>query len=71
MRALVLTGHGSPQEVLRVEARAEPAPGPGQVRIAVRAAGLNWADLVARRGLYPDAPPPPAVLGYGSPARSS
>jgi NADPH:quinone reductase-like Zn-dependent oxidoreductase len=64
VRALVLTGHGSPGDVLDVQDRPAPEPGAGQVRIAVRAAGLNWADLVARRGLYPDAPAPPAVLGY-------
>jgi NADPH:quinone reductase-like Zn-dependent oxidoreductase len=38
--------------------------GPGQVRIAVRAAGINFADTMARVGLYPDAPKPPCVLGY-------
>lgn len=64
MRALVLTGHGSPEDVLEVQDRPAPVAGPAQVRVAVRAAGLNWADLVARRGLYPDAPSPPAVLGY-------
>jgi synaptic vesicle membrane protein VAT-1 len=64
VRALVLTGHGPPEAVLEIQERPQPAVGSGQVRIAVRAAGLNWADLVARRGLYPDAPTPPAVLGY-------
>jgi NADPH:quinone reductase-like Zn-dependent oxidoreductase len=34
------------------------------VRIAVRAAGINFADTLARVGLYPDAPKPPCVLGY-------
>jgi NADPH:quinone reductase-like Zn-dependent oxidoreductase len=34
------------------------------VRIAVRAAGINFADTMARVGLYPDAPKPPCVLGY-------
>jgi NADPH:quinone reductase-like Zn-dependent oxidoreductase len=63
MRAVVLTRHGGP-EVLRVEERADPPVGPGEVRIAVRAAGLNFADTVARVGLYPDAPDPPCVLGY-------
>jgi NADPH:quinone reductase-like Zn-dependent oxidoreductase len=63
MRALVLTGTGGP-EVLRVEERPEPAVGPGEVRIAVRAAGINFAELLARAGLYPDAPKPPCVLGY-------
>ena len=41
-----------------------PAPGPGQVRIAVAAAGVNFADVMMRRGLYPDAPSLPAVPGY-------
>lgn len=44
MRALVVTEHGPP-EVLRVEERPDPRPGRGQVRIAVRAAGVNFADL--------------------------
>src|ERR671910_3127150 len=63
MRAVVLTGHGGP-EVLRVEERPDPPVGPGEVRIAVKAAGLNFADTAARVGLYPDAPKPPCVLGY-------
>lgn len=42
----------------------DPVPGPGNVRIRVRAAGLNFADLLARQGLYPDAPPLPCVVGY-------
>jgi NADPH:quinone reductase-like Zn-dependent oxidoreductase len=41
-----------------------PPPATGQVRIAVRAAGVNFADHLARVGLYPDAPKPPAVVGY-------
>jgi len=63
MRAVVLTGTGGP-EVLRVQERPDPAVGPGDVRIAVRAAGINFADTMARVGLYPDAPKPPCVLGY-------
>jgi synaptic vesicle membrane protein VAT-1 len=63
MRAVVLTGHGGP-EVLKVEERPDPPVGPGEVRIAVRAAGINFADTMARVGLYPDAPKPPCVLGY-------
>jgi NADPH:quinone reductase-like Zn-dependent oxidoreductase len=63
MRAVVLTGHGGP-EVLHVEERPDPAVGPGEVRIDVKAAGINFADTMARVGLYPDAPKPPCVLGY-------
>jgi NADPH:quinone reductase-like Zn-dependent oxidoreductase len=63
MRAVVTTRHGGP-EVLRVEERPDPPIGAGEVRIAVRAAGLNFADTLARVGLYPDAPDPPCVVGY-------
>jgi NADPH:quinone reductase-like Zn-dependent oxidoreductase len=63
MRALVITENGGP-DVLCVEERADPRPGPGQVRIAVRAAGINFADLMARVGIYPDAPKPPSIVGY-------
>jgi NADPH:quinone reductase-like Zn-dependent oxidoreductase len=64
MRAVVITKHGDPS-VLQVQERPDPpAPGPGQVRVAVRAAGVNFADHLARVGLYPDAPKPPAVVGY-------
>jgi NADPH:quinone reductase-like Zn-dependent oxidoreductase len=42
----------------------DPEPGDGEVRIRVRAAGVNFADLMARVGLYPDAPKVPCVVGY-------
>jgi synaptic vesicle membrane protein VAT-1 len=63
MKAVVLTGHGGP-EVLQVQERPDPPVGPGEVRIAVKAAGINFADTMARVGLYPEAPKPPCVLGY-------
>jgi NADPH:quinone reductase-like Zn-dependent oxidoreductase len=63
MRALVITEHGPP-EVLRVQERPDPRPGVGEVRVRVRAAGINFADLLARVGLYPEAPKPPCVVGY-------
>src|SRR5260370_41559007 len=40
------------------------SPAAGEVHIAVRAAGVNFADVLARVGLYPDAPKPPLVVGY-------
>ena len=63
MRAVVITRHGAP-DVLEVQERPDPSPGPGQVRVEVRAAGLNFAEVMARQGLYPDAPKPPCVVGY-------
>jgi NADPH:quinone reductase-like Zn-dependent oxidoreductase len=63
VKAVVITRHGAP-EVLKVEERPDPPVGPGEVRVAVRAAGINFADLMARSGVYPDAPSPPCVIGY-------
>jgi len=63
MRALVIPQTGPP-EVLRVEDRPEPKAGAGEVLVRVKAAGINFADLMARQGMYPDAPKLPAVVGY-------
>ncbi len=64
MRAVVITKHGPPS-VLKVQDRPDPpSPSAGQVRISVRAAGVNFADHLARVGLYPDAPKVPSVVGY-------
>ena len=63
MRAVWITRHGGP-EALEVRETADPEPGPGQVRVRVSAAGLNFADVMAAQGLYPDAPKPPCVVGY-------
>src|SRR5690349_11008134 len=64
MRAVVITRHGGP-DVLQVQERPDPAPpGPRQVAVDVRAAGVNFADTMARVGFYPDAPKVPSVVGY-------
>lgn len=63
MRQLVITRRGPP-EVLTIREVPDPAVTAGTVRIRVRAAGLNFSDLLARQGLYPDAPKLPAVMGY-------
>jgi NADPH:quinone reductase-like Zn-dependent oxidoreductase len=63
MRQAVITRHGGP-EVLQVREGPDPIPAAGELRIKVRAAGINFADILARLGLYPDAPKPPVVVGY-------
>lgn len=63
MRQVVTTRNGG-VEVLRVEETPDPHPGVGEVVLDVRAAGLNFADILARQGLYPDGPPKPCVMGY-------
>jgi NADPH:quinone reductase-like Zn-dependent oxidoreductase len=66
MKAVVLTGTGGP-DVLRVQDWPDPAVGAGEVRIAVRAAGVSFAETIARVGLYPGnaetASRPPTCLG--------
>ena len=49
MRAVVLREHGGP-EVLKVEEIATPEPGPGEVRVRIRAVALNHLDIWVRRG---------------------
>jgi NADPH:quinone reductase-like Zn-dependent oxidoreductase len=63
MRQIWITRVGPP-EVLEVREAPDPNPGPGEVRIRVKASGINFADIMARLGLYPDAPKLPAVVGY-------
>jgi NADPH:quinone reductase-like Zn-dependent oxidoreductase len=63
MRAVVITKHGGPG-VLQVQEQPDPVVGPGEVRIEVAAAGINFADVMARMGLYADAPKTPCVVGY-------
>jgi NADPH:quinone reductase-like Zn-dependent oxidoreductase len=64
VKALVLVKHGPPEQALEVRDWPDPSAGAGEVLIDVRAAGLNFADVMARAGLYPDAPKPPCVMGY-------
>lgn len=59
MRAVVITETGDP-DVLRVHDVPDPEPGPEEVLVAVRATALNRADLLQRRGLYPEPGPPRA-----------
>jgi NADPH:quinone reductase-like Zn-dependent oxidoreductase len=63
MRAIEITKHGGPN-VLEVFERSDPPLRPGEARIAVAACGINFADVMARIGVYPDAPKPPCVVGY-------
>jgi NADPH:quinone reductase-like Zn-dependent oxidoreductase len=63
MRQIVTTQNGG-VEVLKVQEAPDPGPGKGEVVIQVKAAGLNFADILARQGLYPDGPKKPCVMGY-------
>ena len=63
MRAIVIPRHGPP-EVFEEQDLEERRLAPQDVRIRVEAAGVNFADLMGRVGLYPDAPPLPYAPGY-------
>jgi NADPH:quinone reductase-like Zn-dependent oxidoreductase len=64
VRVVEITKHGPP-EVLQIRERPAPArPLGDQVLVDVKAAGINFADTMARIGLYQDAPKPPCVVGY-------
>jgi NADPH:quinone reductase-like Zn-dependent oxidoreductase len=63
MRAVEIPKYGAP-EVLHVIEGPDPVAGVGQVLIDVAACGVNFADTLARIGLYADAPKPPMVVGY-------
>jgi NADPH:quinone reductase-like Zn-dependent oxidoreductase len=63
VRQVVIPRYGPP-DVFELRDVPDPVPGPGEIRVRVRAAGINFADVLARLGLYPDAPKPPMVVGY-------
>ncbi|NUO83816.1 zinc-binding dehydrogenase, partial [candidate division KSB1 bacterium] len=63
MRQVFITRFGGPA-VLQLREATNPKPQAGEVAIAVKASGINFADVMARKGLYPDAPKPPCVVGY-------
>lgn len=63
MKQIWITRYGGP-EVLEVRDVTLPPLREGEVTVGVRAAGFNFADLMAVKGLYPDAPKPPCVVGY-------
>jgi len=63
MRQVWISKKGAPK-VLEVREAPDPEAGPGQLRIRTAYAGINFADVQARMGQYPDAPPIPCVVGY-------
>ncbi|HEX8471052.1 MAG TPA: NAD(P)H-quinone oxidoreductase [Brevundimonas sp.] len=63
MRTIEITGGAGPAEALKSAERPDPVAGPGQVRIRVRAAGVNRPDLLQRSGRYPPPPGASDILG--------
>jgi NADPH2:quinone reductase len=63
MRAWQVQGKGEPRDVLHLVDLPAPEPGPGQMRIAVTAAGLGLPDVFMCRDMYPLTPPLPFTPG--------
>lgn len=64
MKAIYLKKYGASEKAFEVKEVIRPKIQSHEVLIENKCFGLNFADVVARRGLYPDAPKNPAVLGY-------
>ncbi len=62
MKAIILKNTGS-QKVLKISDQPEPHPQNGEVRISLNYAGINFAEILSRRGLYSWAPKRPYILG--------
>jgi hypothetical protein len=62
MKALVCNAYGPPDS-LRIEARADPVAGAGEVLVDIRAAGINFPDVLMIAGQYQVKTPPPFVPG--------
>ena len=64
MKAIYLVKNGAAEKAFELRKSELPQVGPLDIRIKVKAFGLNFADVMARLGVYPDAPAKPGVLGY-------
>ena len=64
MQAIQLIKHGKAQEAFKLVELEDPTPAPDEVLIDVAYSGINFAEVMARQGLYEAAPNPPSILGY-------
>jgi NADPH:quinone reductase-like Zn-dependent oxidoreductase len=64
MKAVTLIKNGDAAKAFEIKEAAKPLPADDEVLIKVAAFGLNFADVMARNGMYKEAPPLPCVLGY-------
>ena len=64
MKAIFLKKYGSATDSFEFREVPDPVAGPGQVLVKVAFSGLNFADVMAVKGLYKEAPPLPCILGY-------
>ncbi|HWB62788.1 MAG TPA: zinc-binding dehydrogenase [Chitinophagales bacterium] len=64
MKAIYIVKHGDADEAFELRETPKPVPKPGEVLVKVEGFGLNFADVMARKGMYRDAPPMPSLIGY-------
>ncbi|TVR37011.1 MAG: alcohol dehydrogenase [Cryomorphaceae bacterium] len=64
MKAIFLTQYGAAEKAFEIRETPDPEMKDRQVTVAVEGFGLNFADVMARNGLYREAPPLPCILGY-------
>jgi NADPH2:quinone reductase len=64
MKAAVLIKKSAAINAFEIREVPKPQPAKDEVLIKVSAFGLNFADVMARKGMYKEAPPLPCVLGY-------
>ena len=62
MKAVIVTKYGDPDK-MEIQDVLMPTPGPNEICIKVSKAGINFADILSRMGLYPGAPKPPFTPG--------
>ena len=62
MKAYTLTKHGKPS-VLKIAEVPEPEPNAGEIRIKIKRIGINYAEILSRKGMYGWAPKLPYILG--------
>src|ERR1043165_1926029 len=64
MKGIYIIKHGDADDAFEVRETPKPVPKPGEVLVKVEGFGLNFADVMARKGMYQDAPPIPSLIGY-------
>ncbi len=64
MKGIYIVKYGDADEAFEVRETPKPLPKPGEVLVKVEGFGLNFADIMARKGMYEDAPPIPSLIGY-------
>ena len=69
-RSYYIVKHGSARSAFELREEEIPQPQTGYIRVETEGFGINFADIMARKGLYQDAPPTPCVVGYESVGRT-